>query len=213
MFQSTPPCGARLESFTIPIIPKMFQSTRPVRGATGGGIVRCASTPVSIHAPHAGRDFRIHPARVCNRRFNPRAPCGARHSVLSSTCALCLFQSTRPVRGATCGTGAPSLKVEFQSTRPVRGATRAAAASFGRALVSIHAPRAGRDPSSWSPRYSRCVSIHAPRAGRDHPSRGAFRRRACFNPRAPCGARPITSRVAASSFEFQSTRPVRGATC
>ena len=33
-----------------------------------------------------------------------------------------------------------------------------------------------------------------------------------FNPRAPCGARPLGYSAALSTFSFQSTRPVRGAT-
>ena len=33
-----------------------------------------------------------------------------------------------------------------------------------------------------------------------------------FNPRAPCGARPIKFTEASSPDQFQSTRPVRGAT-
>ena len=34
----------------------------------------------------------------------------------------------------------------------------------------------------------------------------------CFNPRAPCGARPLQSLAATECLAFQSTRPVRGAT-
>ena len=34
------------------------------------------------------------------------------------------------------------------------------------------------------------VSIHAPRVGRDHELDVAETRIHCFNPRAPCGARP-----------------------
>ncbi|EGK58594.1 hypothetical protein HMPREF9081_1900 [Centipeda periodontii DSM 2778] len=79
----------------------MFQSTRPVRGATFRGLTTYLMRYVSIHAPRAGRDP---------------------HS-LSGFAAISRFQSTRPVRGATvssCCTAASSM---FQSTRPVRGAT------------------------------------------------------------------------------------------
>ena len=34
----------------------------------------------------------------------------------------------------------------------------------------------------------------------------------CFNPRAPCGARPVSLSRQQPSLEFQSTRPMRGAT-
>ena len=103
---------------------------------------------ISIHAPRVGRDS----ARPCRLTavvyFNPRAPCGARRccDVTPATrdcisihaprvgrdtttwfflCSSRLFQSTRPVWGATltdiclCTIG-----TIFQSTRPVWGATR-----------------------------------------------------------------------------------------
>ena len=59
--------------------PCLFQSTRPVRGATSTHIAALQQEIISIHAPRAGRD----------RKF--------------STCytVTCRFQSTRPVRGAT----------------------------------------------------------------------------------------------------------------
>ena len=56
----------------------------------------------------------------------------------------------------------------FQSTRPVRGATYFTAGSLPYDEISIHAPRAGRD--AWycpNCRAIRKISIHAPRAGRD----------------------------------------------
>ena len=81
---------------------EVFQSTRPVRGATSrsrrqGSLMRW----VSIHAPRTGRDCwqgGRAPARSC---FNPRAPYGARQSRAASPVVSSMFQSTRPVRGAT----------------------------------------------------------------------------------------------------------------
>ena len=56
-----------------------------------------------------------------------------------------IFQSTRPVRGATPAlVSAVTLKA-FQSTRPVRGATDNSDDLGGFVIISIHAPRAGRD--------------------------------------------------------------------
>ena len=79
--------------------------------------------------------------------------------------------------------------------------------------VSIHAPRAGRDRSSSLIHvFSTNVSIHAPRAGRDWQPSSTARTAAGFNPRAPCGARLNDTRLVADETEFQSTRPVRGAT-
>ena len=56
----------------------MFQSTRPMRGATTQEETQDARKLVSIHAPHAGRDPRLSGRRHRVQRFNPRAPCGAR---------------------------------------------------------------------------------------------------------------------------------------
>ena len=103
---------------------RIFQPTRPLRGATTRHIQRFARTLY----------------------FNPRAPCGARRSlgwVISSTS---IFQPTRPLRGATADDDAHGLIFEisthaplagrdehrvcmevceylFQPTRPLRGAT------------------------------------------------------------------------------------------
>ena len=78
--------------------------------------------------------------------FNPRAPCGARQESVAMSRDKAIFQSTRPVRGATLP--------------PV-------VAGDGTA-ISIHAPRAGRDQGFKEARDGKSrISIHAPRAGRD----------------------------------------------
>ena len=102
-------------------------------------------------------------------------------------------------------------------------------------LISIHAPLAGCDLGLEVPINRHGISIHAPRAGRDSGHEGAggpdpdFNPRApCgarrtagdrmvrhwdFNPRAPCGARRIYGVKFVLYDAFQSTRPMRGATC
>ena len=103
----------------------VFQSTRPVRGATITPVSGAQMPLVSIHAPRAGRD-RGATCRPCRPGtcFNPRAPCGARPQMafFRKTDAD-VFQSTRPVRGATVELCVRAEIGEFQSTRPVRGAT------------------------------------------------------------------------------------------
>ncbi len=118
-----------------------------MRGATKGDYLSRYEFGVSIHAPRAGRDLI---AGLIDRR------------------AL-WFQSTRPVRGATCsletsgenqsgfnprapcgarrgvGGGWIFSSRLFQSTRPVRGATSQTTDESIAYDVSIHAPRAGRD--------------------------------------------------------------------
>ena len=146
-----------------------------------------------------------------------------------------MFQSTRPVRGATERYGADWLAKKFQSTRPVRGATSHSLftrrflpcfnprAPCGARLliaslhavscrVSIHAPRAGRDTPAQPRTPRELVSIHAPRAGRDSRTGARAITSKSFNPRAPCGARHTLWGIAEEYCAFQSTRPVRGAT-
>ena len=71
------------------------------------------------------------------------------------------------MRGATIKKRLGNLLAVFQSTRPVRGAT-ALEAFMGHSIkISIHAPRAGRDPTLYHMVKLLQISIHAPRAGRD----------------------------------------------
>ena len=80
---------------------------------------------------------------------------------------------------------------EFQSTLPVWGAT---AAPF----LRHHKP---------------AISIHAPRVGSDRTARWFFFAVQYFNPRSPCGERPLLPVLSTFCvFLFQSTLPVWGAT-
>ena len=123
--------------------------------------------------------------------FNPRAPCGARRAFASLRYPSRSFQSTRPVWGATWEKAGINTAIEFQSTRPVWGATSRAVCHIKERSVSIHAPRVGRDSMLELSQASIIVSIHAPRVGRDTICASLTISPACFNPRAPCGARHI----------------------
>ena len=170
-FQSTRPIrGATCLSLRFSTPESQFQSTRPIRGATVQKIFPTGHRrKISIHAPHTGRDRHRVISRQRDMDFNPRAPYGARH-----------------VRNRV----APSLML-FQSTRPIRGATRSHQGGDAGTSISIHAPHTGRDLLSCGFLFwLRTISIHAPHTGRDG---GGHK------------ARP-------PSEEFQSTRPIRGAT-
>ena len=56
------------------------------------------------------------------------------------------------------------------------------------------------------------ISIHAPLTGRDYNTSGTPPADRHFNPRAPYGARHHTADFGMEDTEFQSTRPLRGAT-
>ena len=122
-FNPRAPCGARRAFASLRYPSRSFQSTRPVWGATAHERSVCMTTRVSIHAPRVGRDPRRATSMDHVRCFNPRAPCGARHAPIRETVARMLFQSTRPVWGATL------LDMHQGSL----------------CVVSIHAPRVGRD--------------------------------------------------------------------
>ena len=189
-FNPRAPCGARREEEVTEDPAKIFQSTRPVRGATP-----TAPTPL-----------------LSRSYFNPRAPCGARPPPPSNEELAEEFQSTRPVRGATSGVQVLSCSMGFQSTRPVRGATANCIAIAAPALFQSTRPVRGATRPRHAGGRGPSISIHAPRAGRDGRPPAAAAAALYFNPRAPCGARPLIQLFNISHDVFQSTRPVRGAT-
>ncbi len=190
----------------------VFQSTRPARGATGRDGYCKACRKVSIHAPRAGRDPRSPVRMVDWTRFNPRAPRGARRRSTRFSATLASFNPRAPRGARLFPFGIIQLVCLFQSTRPARGATVLEKGFQSVIAVSIHAPRAGRDCCDFSEYATAKVSIHAPRAGRDGGRRGWFPKTRGFNPRAPRGARPSCGQTLPAGLEFQSTRPARGAT-
>ena len=102
---------------------------------------------------------------ICD--FNPRAPCGARRRVGDTVYTLLNFNPRTP-----CGVR-PQVRSRvdngsaFQSTHPVRGATCRSLKTPSRRPISIHAPRAGCDNSQRWASAATVISIHAPRAGCD----------------------------------------------
>ena len=145
-FNPRTPCGVRLDSGTIRLPGKQFQSTHPVWGATwkripvAPGHLRFQSThpvwgatlpdrpsphtgKISIHAPRVGCDPTADPVPPGFGDFNPRTPCGVR-------------QVYRQRNGRGC-------------------------------RISIHAPRVGCDIQDAMDRKDHCISIHAPRVGCD----------------------------------------------
>ena len=129
-----------------------------------------------------------------------------------------------------------SRNASFQSTHPLRGATCRRYHWPRTRRISIHAPLAGCD--SWEDIMERMgyISIHAPLAGCDrladcamlgttayfNPRTPCGVRRCCasardtkccnFNPRTPCGVRQQLVMIVRARPLFQSTHPLRGAT-
>ena len=79
----------------------------------------------------------------------------------------------------------------FQSTLPMRGATLVTVDFRRYPAISIHAPHAGSDAGTQLALNIYGISIHAPHAGSD-PSDVSISFTSCdFNPRSPCGERPL----------------------
>ena len=191
-FNPRAPCGARLYDTTRHIYIGSFQSTRPLRGATltllsNEGVYAINFNP---RAPCGARQRKL---RLFGRRqdFNPRAPCGARLSTPLHQRLPFPISIHAPLAGRDRSVFPFSALIRFQSTRPLRGATLdQIAARISTPRISIHAPLAGRDTNT-------CIYIG---------------NTTNFNPRAPCGARPVMARSYNQYKPFQSTRPLRGAT-
>ena len=173
-FNPRAPCGARPNAGNWTITDEGFQPTRPLRGATGLGPGPSSSRRFQPTRPLRGatRGCKSCSSQV---RFQPTRP--LRGATCAGCCRECLskFQPTRPLRGATAINKANEIANLFQPTRPLRGATE---------LLEIY------DPIPE-------ISTHAPLAGRDcrTPRSCAYTCRN-FNPRTPCGARPMIQRAA-----------------
>ena len=166
-FNPRAPCGARPLILALLFLMWQFQSSRPLRGATPAGGKLPRHPGISILAPLAGRDVGDCAIRAIAKDFNPRAPCGARHPGDSEFARLGLFQSSRPLRGATGDTGSDNGVVKFQSSRPLRGATGKSKSNVLEYKFQSSRPLRGATMTHRTPQQ-------------------AFMN---FNPRAPCGAR------------------------
>ena len=89
--------------------------------------------------------------------FNPRAPCGARLFVSSFVSPRYYFNPRAPCGARHRPAGRKGRKKIFQSTRPVWGATRAVMAAKYEDEISIHAPRVGRDEGTETGKTASCV--------------------------------------------------------
>ena len=147
----------------------LFQSTRPIRGATI--IAAIVNGLVSD--------------------FNPRAPYGARRGLGDDKLCVSAFQSTRPIRGATRRRKSCSAGCAYFNPRAPYGARRHRGdGPSGGYRISIHAPHTGRDFAA-SPAIPVCMIFQSTRPIRGATSLGSITQTLVghFNPRAPYGAR------------------------
>ena len=105
---------------------------------------------------------------------------------------LVRFQSTLPVRGATLVCVISGLRIRFQSTLPVRGATREYRTRLPSFQFQSTLPVRGATLKIKPRGFVLVISIHAPRAGSDDALDAPLDRTRYFNPRSPCGERPMS---------------------
>ena len=126
-FNPRPPCGGRPPRRRVRNGRcRGFQSTPPVRGATGRDFdILEIGKAISIHAPRAGGDLSAVMRATEDSDISIHAPrAGGDTSEIMAQLRKLGFQSTPPVRGATDNwRGGLTWVGEFQSTPPVRGAT------------------------------------------------------------------------------------------
>ena len=190
-FNPRSPCGERLAFSVALLSPFVFQSTLPMRGATGGYVLTIINATISIHAPHAGSDGASGSGKSASLNFNPRSPCGERPWKKLTCNVSWIFQSTLPMRGATAKIDRDDAALLISIHAPHAGSDDPERSGGTTTDISIHAPHAGSDQAETILMICLWISIHAPHAGSDRRRRRIPVPRPDFNPRSPCGERPL----------------------
>ena len=192
-FNPRAPCGARPRTTGLSFSSPLFQSTRPVWGATQRAIHRFFAWDYFNPRAPCGARPPGSPFAPSLPDFNPRAPCGARHTLPRMIGNALVISIHAPRVGRDLIDNYTFLAAsQFQSTRPVWGATSGGAKVEAHTVISIHAPRVGRDADQLLCRGQ--VSIFQstrPVWGATMHHRRNVGGRNYFNPRAPCGARHL----------------------
>ena len=169
----------------------IFQSTLPVWGATSSK--RQAGKPDCYFNPRSPCGERRPLVPLCQDLldFNPRSPCGERLFRSFFDFSDSHFNPRSPCGERPNSVAAAGMDSGFQSTLPVWGATLDLVFSCFLCFISIHAPRVGSDHKRFYFANPSEISIHAPRVGSDHFVRLPETAAGDFNPRSPCGERPL----------------------
>ena len=165
---------------------------------------------ISIHAPLAGCDSLMPLQRPFYSHFNPRTPCGVRPSFSRFLRPGTHFNPRTPCGVRHYLLGRSADHEIFQSTHPLRGATRLPRLLRRGRIISIHAPLAGCDARGQDHLHGRRISIHAPLAGCDPRGSSPVQAARYFNPRTPCGVRPLEDWRQAASWSISIHAPLAG---
>ena len=170
----------------------------------GGGI--------SIHAPLAGCDATSTVTPGTSTDFNPRTPCGVRQAVTwSMTGAAKAISIHAPLAGCDSDRNTPSsADMHFNPRTPCGVRPAYIRMLIAQDAISIHAPLAGCDLFLLSSIEIGSISIHAPLAGCDSRPRRGIRASGNFNPRTPCGVRPIAQDAERNQNKISIHAPLAG---
>ena len=190
-FNPRAPCGARPWRYEPGLILRYFNPRAPCGARHCYRPLSRFGGTISIHAPRVGRDLFFLKKVLTNLGISIHAPRVGRDFWQPNLARSAeIFQSTRPVWGATKVPLCFAESSVFQSTRPVWGATNLTKIVYTIIMISIHAPRVGRDLAkdvkneqdskfqSTRPVWGATTVGIADTIGLSN-----------FNPRAPCGAR------------------------
>ena len=100
-FNPRAPRGARLARAGQSVVPVVFQSTRPARGATKVNIMLSVAQDISIHAPREGRDCQIRLFRSL-RAISIHAPREGRDFTVQARFMFPLISIHAPREGRDC---------------------------------------------------------------------------------------------------------------
>ena len=168
-FNPRTPCGVRLANYTQREYSDEISIHAPLAGCDDGWKpYQEEARHISIHAPLAGCDRVVYGRAAIKIDFNPRTPCGVRHTARSFTTANTHFNPRTP-----CGVRRRRVRPDdrrhaFQSTHPLRGAT-------------APMPTSSCRHNYFNPRTPCGVRLLTPSRPLPEPY---------FNPRTPCGVRP-----------------------
>ena len=195
----------------------------PLAGCDDHRVLFRHAVPISIHAPLAGCDLAVSRSSRRAANFNPRTPCGVRPESGNRRRQWEEFQSTHPLRGATRKRHDLHRKSEISIHAPLAGCDRCWRRSRRRSshfnprtpcgvrrnrhtggltwtrFQSTHPLRGATDHRVLF-RHAVPISIHAPLAGCDPDLRASHSHKAHFNPRTPCGVRPLFLTVSNSTL-------------
>ena len=187
-FQSSPPCGGRLNCAVHRPNNLDISIHAPRAGGRPSGIRSAIAAGYFNPRPRAGGDRCLRRFSDQVRDFNPRPPCGGRRLLSFSFSFRYNFNPRPRAGGDHAGALQEGIVIRFQSTPPCGGRRLYGIRHRSRSRISIHAPVRGATLFVSERKRDELISIHAPVRGAT--STNGYR---CglqsFQSTPPCGGR------------------------